>query len=261
MVLETVVDKDSILWVRLNRPQKRNALNLELIQALIEELGQVNTNPEIRGVIITGNGASFCAGGDITEMSYRYGKALITKNRLDLGINKIVKIIRSIKRPVLALVNGSCFGAGLVLATCCDVIYANQSALFGFSHGNVGLIPESSYFLSRALGLHQVKQLVFSRSVITSSEAYRKNLINEVVEDEKLIEVGQETMQQWVKGPVQTLGLAKEVLNHAFENPLEAHLVYEAMAQGTAFTSLEHKEGVDAFLEKRKPNFLKIIPE
>ncbi|MHA2504225.1 MAG: enoyl-CoA hydratase/isomerase family protein, partial [Candidatus Kariarchaeaceae archaeon] len=163
MVLETSVDTSHVLWIRLNRPDKRNSLNLELINSLIDEISSINQRPEIRGVVITGNGSSFCAGGDVNEMSYRYGKALITKNRLDLGINQIVREIRNVKRPVLCLVNGACFGAGLVLATACDVIIASTTAKFGFSHANVGLIPESAYFLSRFIGLHQVKRLVFSR--------------------------------------------------------------------------------------------------
>lgn len=252
------VDLDSsVITISINRPEKRNALDMDIIRELIDTLEDTKNNPNIRIVIITGIGKAFSAGGDISEMQDRYGKAIITKYRLDDGLNKIVRLIRSIRRPVIAAVNGACFGAGLVIATACDVIYAKESAKFGFSHGNMGLIPEGSYFLARIIGLHKIKELVFSRSIISAKEAYNYGLINKIIQDEEFEHFIREISNDWASGPIEAMGLAKEVLNHAFEMPLESHLQFEALAQGAAFTGKNHKEGVKAFMEKRDPDFTK----
>jgi 2-(1,2-epoxy-1,2-dihydrophenyl)acetyl-CoA isomerase len=251
-----IEDKDGyrILW--LNRPDKRNALNLQTMQELVDGLVETRSNPNVRGIIISGKGPAFSAGGDVSDMVNRFGQAMVTKNRLDILLNRIVKTIRSIKRPVLAAVNGSCYGAGMVIATACDVVYASDNASFGFTYGNIGLIPEGSYFLARSLGLQKAKELIFSRSVISAQEALKLGLVTRVYPLDDFNEEVNNKMIEWIQGPVESMGLAKEVLNRAFENGLETQLDFEALAQGVAFTTQEHQEGVAAFLEKRNANFL-----
>ncbi|MHA2168640.1 MAG: enoyl-CoA hydratase/isomerase family protein [Candidatus Kariarchaeaceae archaeon] len=251
-----IEDRDAyrILW--LNRPEKRNALNLQLFRELVDRLIEIKSDPSVRGVIISGKGLAFSAGGDISEMINRFGKAMLAKNRLDNFLNRVVKLIRSIKRPVLAAVNGPCHGAGMVLATACDVVYASDKASFGFSYGNIGLIPEGSYFLARLLGLQKAKELIFSRSVISAQEALALGLITQVYTSDTFYEQVYSCMTSWIQGPVESMGLAKEVLNRAFESGLETQLDFEALAQGVAFTTSEHQEGVAAFLEKRDADFL-----
>jgi 2-(1,2-epoxy-1,2-dihydrophenyl)acetyl-CoA isomerase len=248
-------DDAKIATITLNRPDKRNAINLEMIKDLKQALMDIKQDDSVRCVIITGQGSSFSAGGDIAEMQDRFGKALVAANRLDEGLSEIVRLIRSIKRPVIAAVNGACFGAGFVFATACDLIYASQSAKFGFAYGNIGLIPEGSYFITRLLGLIKAKELVFFRKILNSEDALRLGLVNSVFEDGEFDEKIQSLAHELSEGPVKTFGLSKDLLNSAFENQLLLQLKAEALSQGVAFTNDEHREGVSAFLEKRKANF------
>jgi enoyl-CoA hydratase/carnithine racemase len=226
-----------------------------MINDLKNNLNNLSNDESVRCVIITGNGSTFCAGGDITEMGDRFGKALETQTRLDSGFNEIVRIIRTIKRPVIAAVNGPCYGAGLVVTTACDVIYASSEAKFGFAWANIGLIPEASYFIARLIGLLKAKELVFYRKVVDPDEAVSIGLANQVIEKEKFMDEVIRLVTLLSDGPVKTLGLSKQLLNSAFESKLTSHLQQEALSQGAAFTSNEHKEGVTAFLEKREANF------
>ncbi len=254
-VLITRNEENSVVTISLNRPEKRNALNLQMIMDLKHALHEIKDDDSTRCIIITGSGESFCAGGDITEMGDRFGKAFDTQKRLDTGFNEIVRTIRSIKRPVIAAVNGPCYGAGFVIATACDLIYASSSAKFGFAYGNIGLIPEASYFIARFVGLLKAKELVFFRKVIGPSEALSLGFINQIFEDTGFMSEISKLAGELSQGPVNTLGLSKQLLNAAFENSLISHLQQEALYQGAAFTSDEHKEGVTSYLEKRKPNF------
>ncbi|MHA2253553.1 MAG: enoyl-CoA hydratase/isomerase family protein [Candidatus Kariarchaeaceae archaeon] len=255
MTVNLEIDENNIAILQLNRPEKYNALNLDTINSLIRKLLEIKNDPSIRGVLLTGKGASFSAGGDIDEMLKRRGKALEVKNRLENGLNQIIMLLRSIPRPVIAVVKGGAYGAGLVLALACDIIYAASDAKFGFSYGNVGLGPEGSYFFSRFLGLQQAKYLMFSRSIIPADEALSLGLITKIKPPEEVFEDAKRKITEWATGPVETMGLTKEVLNYSFEQSLENQLRYETLVQSVAFTGKEHAEGADAFLEKRKPNF------
>lgn len=258
MTVQVSRDPNNIVTLALNRPDKRNALNKQMILDLKNALHQIRDDSSIRCVIITGNGNSFCAGGDISEMGDRFGKAMGTQIKLDTGFNEIVRTIRSIKRPVIAAVNGPCFGAGFVIATACDLIYASSSSKFGFAYGNLGLIPEASYFIARFVGLLKAKELVFFRKVIGPTEALSLGFINQIFDNEQFMVEISKLAEELAQGPVETQGLSKQLLNAAYENNLISQLQQEALSQGAAFTSDEHQEGVAAFLEKRKANFTKL---
>lgn len=252
LLIETL--ENNITVIKINRPDKRNALNLETYAAFVDAFRNLRTT-DTRCVILTGEGTHFCAGGDVTEMMERKGKSMTTKERLEDGLNQIVREIRSLRIPVIAAVNGACFGAGLVLASASDLVYCNQSAKFGFAHGNIGLIPEGSYFLTRFLGLLKAKEYVFLRKVMTSEDAIKFGFVNDVFPDDELFSKVLAIANQISEGPTRTLGMAKEVLNQAYEDQLETHMHHESLSQGAAFSTEEHVEGVNAFLEKRKPKF------
>lgn len=251
-----VTHENGICSLILNRPEKRNALNTELLIELNHVLDQLSENTEVRAIQITGNGKAFCAGGDIQSMISRLGKAYVTKERLEKLLHSVVVKLQSLNIPSLAVVNGSCFGAGLVLATGCDLIIASEDAKFGFAYGNIGLISEASYHLVRYMGLQRAKHLVFGRKVISAEKAKEYGLVLEVTPSSELENVAKTILEEWVTGPKATIGLSKQLLNAAMDNHLEEQLRLEAAYQGVAFTTDEHKEGVDAFLDKRKPNFL-----
>ncbi len=247
--------ENGICTLTLNRPDKRNALNTELLEELNHQLDEISINEEIRALVLTGEGKAFCAGGDIQTMISRLGKAYITKERLEKLLHSIVVKIQGMKKPSLAVVNGSCFGAGIVLATACDLIIASENSKFGFAYGNVGLISEASYHLVRYMGLQRAKYLVFGRKTISASQAKEFGLVLDVVPHEALASFSKEILTEWANGPRATIGLSKQLLNAAMDNHLEEQLRLESAYQGVAFTTDEHKEGVSAFLEKRKPEF------
>ncbi len=247
--------ENGVLTLTLNRPEKRNALNTELLEELNRVLDEVTNNEEIRALVITGKGKAFCAGGDVESMISRLGKAYMTKERLEKMLHSLVIKLQNLKIPTLAKVNGSCFGAGLVLATGCDIIIASDNAKFGFVYGNIGLISEASYHLVRYMGLQRAKHLVFGREVISASEAREYGLVLQTAPLNELDALAEKIISGWVTGPRATIGLSKQLLNAAMDNHLEEQLRLESAYQGVAFTTDEHKEGVDAFLEKRSPKF------
>ncbi len=249
------IAKDGIATLKLNRPEKRNALNTQLLDELNLALNEIANNQEIRALQITGEGKAFCAGGDVNSMIARLGKAYTTKERLESKIHSIVRMLHGMKVPVLATVNGACFGAGLVIATACDVIIAAESAKFGFVYGNIGLVSEASYHLVKLMGIQRAKYLVFGRKVISAEEAMRNGLVLEISPDQELQNRANEILDEWASGPKSSISLSKQLLNAALDNSIDYQLQMEAAYQGVAFTTPEHKEGVDAFLEKRKPNF------
>ncbi|MDH5401002.1 MAG: enoyl-CoA hydratase-related protein [Candidatus Heimdallarchaeota archaeon] len=255
MVLKVNRNEHNVVTLTLNRPDKLNALSIELVLALNDEFSKIKNDPTVRGIVLTGEGRAFTAGGDVEGMLNRLGKALDVKSRLLNGLYRLSDLIRSINRPVVAAINGICFGAGFVLSTACDITYASDKAKFGFAYGNVGLIPEGAYFISRYAGLQRAKQLVFSRAIIDANQAREYGFVLEVYPEEELMEKVYNQMNEWANGPIETIGLSKDILNGAFENRLADEQLIEAITQGIAFTTAEHKEGVNAFIEKRKPNW------
>ncbi len=249
-----------IAEVVLNRPEKRNALSTELLVELLSVLEKVRLDKDVRGVVLKANGSVFSAGGDIKDMESRTNKPITTQQRMLTLIYGVVNRVRELNVPVISLVNGGCYGAGIVLALSADVVFASRSSKFGFAFANIGLIAEGSYFLSRFMGLQRAKFLVFGREVIDASSAQNLGLVLEVIPDEKLEDYGITIMKKWINGPIQTIGLSKRLLNNSFEMTLAHQQELEAAYQGIAFSSSEHIEGATAFKEKRNADFKSIVP-
>ncbi len=247
--------KNNVAYITLNRPKKHNALNTEILVQLNQILDDLEENQDVRAIQLKGNGPSFCAGGDINNMISRLGKAHVTKERLEKLLHSIQVKMQRLKIPSLATIHGNCYGAGLVLATACDIMISSNDAKFGFAYGNIGLVSEASYFLVRYLGLQRAKYLVFGRKVIDAKEAKRIGLVLETFSHDELMNAADSILDEWTSGPKSTIGLSKQLLNAAMDNHFEEQLRLESAYQGVAFTTPEHKEGVDAFLEKRKVNF------
>ena len=239
----------------LNRPERANAFNLELITALLRALDEAARDPQTRVLVLTGEGTSFGAGHDITEMLSGAGN-ISYREHLQQTYNPLILKIRRIEKPVIAAVNGMCAGASLGVALACDLRIAADEAAFVVGFSGIGLVPDSgvSLFLPALIGLGRATEFYFSNEPINAETALKWGLVNRVVPF-NLMEAVQKTAEQLAMGSVGAYGKTKLAFNKAMYPHLEEVLAMEADLQEEAGRSIEHKEGVKAFLEKRAPKF------
>lgn len=243
----------AVLKLTLNRPPV-NALSLELISQLNDALRQAEKDNSVRCVLLTGKGEHFSVGQDVhdflaEDLPFRY-HMLRSYNPLILGI-------RNLQKPVLAAVNGMVAGAGLGICLACDLRIASEQTRFVVGFSRIGLVPDcaASLLLPALIGLGRALEHTFSNSPIGASQALEWGLVNRVVPQDELEESAAGWASQLAQGPTQTFGLTKRLFNKAVLPDLETALDYEAHIQEIASRTPEHKEGVQAFLEKRSPKF------
>lgn len=247
--------KNSIATITLNRPQKYNAFNREMALLLQEKLDQCKMDAQIRCVCITGAGKAFSAGQDLDEVADPHGPLLTTI--LTSHYNPIVRKIRQLQKPVVAIVNGVAAGAGANIALCCDIVIATKSASFMQAFSKIGLIPDSggTYFLPRLIGWQKAAALMLLGDKIAAEEAERLGMIYKFFDDDCFEQEAQKIAASLAGMPTKGLALTKEALHQSFHHNLEEQLHAEALLQEQAGRTADYKEGVEAFLEKRKPNF------
>ncbi len=247
-----------ILILTVNRPERANAFNLELIRSLQSAFGEAARSPQVRVIVLTGNGRVFGAGQDIEEMR-AYGKTISYREHLLQTYNPLVLQIRRLEKPVIAAVNGPCAGASLGIALACDVRLAAETATFVVGFNGIGLVPDSavSLLLPALIGLGRATEFTFTNAPISARQALEWGMVNRVVPAEQLAEVTLEMARQMEHGPLGTYGLTKRAFNRAMLPNLEEVLEYEAQLQEIAGHRPEHGEGVAAFLERRAPRFEK----
>lgn len=259
---QTVVSElsHSILTLRLNRPEVLNAFHDEMLSALSQALRKGERDKNVRCLVITGAGRAFSSGQDLAAVRERYSceSPVDFAAHLRDHYNPIITRIRAMEKPVIASINGVAAGAGSSLALACDVRIAAQSASFIQSFINVGLIPDSgaTFMLPRLIGPARAMELAFTGRKVSAEEALQIGLVNQVVADEQLAEATLKLAQTLASLPTRGIGLAKRAINASWNNELQTQLDYEAMLQATAGQTRDHREGVTAFLEKRKPQFL-----
>src|SRR5438552_417616 len=246
----------AIATLTLNRPDARNALDLVMRGELLSALDEVEADPEARVVILTGAGGHFCAGGDVKTMRTKGQTAADGRRRVE-SLNRMVQRLVEFPRPVVAMVDGFAVGAGCNLALCCDLIIASDRAKFGEVFAKIGLVPDGggTWLLSRVVGLARAKELIFTAEIIDAVEAARIGLVNRVVSAGDLAATTRALAERIAQGPPQALALAKHMINRAASTDLEAALDVEAFSQAIASTGAEHREGLAAFFEKRRPRF------
>ncbi|HEV8361202.1 MAG TPA: enoyl-CoA hydratase-related protein [Candidatus Thermoplasmatota archaeon] len=249
-------EREGVRTLTLNRPEARNALTLDLLDALRAELAQAARDP-VGCVVLTGTGSAFCAGGDIRMMQERQGDAVATMERMRAGLAELLGAMRGLDAPIVAKVQGDCIGAGLGLALACDMSYAAATARFGAPFTNLALVPDTAltWELPRRMGLSRAKEFVFTGELLQAMEAWEHGLINKVVPLPDLDDEVAQLSQMLAAKPTRALGQAKRALQLGADMEHASAVLMEAYAQGIAFTSEEHAEGVRAFLEKRPPEF------
>jgi 2-(1,2-epoxy-1,2-dihydrophenyl)acetyl-CoA isomerase len=246
----------AVLHIALNRPTVFNSFNREMALALQGQLEAAGNDPAVRCIVLTGNGKAFCAGQDLAEVSDPNGPPL--KTILGEHYNPIIRLIRATPKPIIAAVNGVAAGAGANIALACDIVIAAQSASFIQAFSKIGLIPDSggTYTLPRIVGFQKASALMMLGDKVSAEEAERLGMVYKVVADDAFSEHIAQLAAQVAAMPTRGLALTKEALNESFSNTLEQQLETEERLQITAGQTHDYNEGVTAFLEKRKAQFV-----
>lgn len=247
--------KNQVLYLTLNRPEVFNSFNKEMALALQNELDAASNNENVRAIVLSGNGKAFCAGQDLAEATDPNGPSL--NDIVRLHYNQIILKIRTIEKPVIAAINGVAAGAGANIALACDITIAKESASFIQAFSKIGLIPDSggTFYLPRIIGFQKASALMLLGDKVSATDAEKLGMIYKVVSDEEFEEVVNTTAETIASMPTKGLGLTKRALNKSFESSLEQQLEWEAVIQTEAGQTYDFNEGVQAFLEKRKPEF------
>jgi enoyl-CoA hydratase len=238
--------------VRLNRPKVLNAINTEMVRELVEALEDLDRDQSVYVAILTGDEKAFAAGGDLREMSEATPVSLMLGRRFELWDR-----MRKISKPIIAAVSGYCLGGGNELAMNCDIIIASETASFGQPEVNVGIMPGAggTQRLTRAVGKQKAMEMILSGKSISADEAHRIGLVNRVVPVESLMEEARKMANEIASKPPISIRAAKEAILKAEDTTLEVGLDFERKAFYTLFATEDGKEGMKAFLEKRKPVF------
>lgn len=246
---------NGVCELKLNRPAVFNSFNQAMAFALQKALDDAELNDEVRAIVITGEGKAFCAGQDLAEAMDPEGPELqsIVKDHY----NPIIERIRAIEKPIIAAVNGVAAGAGANIALACDITIAKKSASFIQAFSKIGLIPDSggTFFLPRIIGSQKALALMMTGDKISAEQADAMNMIYKAVDDEAF-ETEVKTFVEIIAAmPTRGLGLTKKAVNATFTNNLTQQLALEEELQTEAGQTYDFREGVNAFLEKRKPVF------
>lgn len=246
--------KNYVGYITLNRPEKYNAFNREMALLMQEKLEECQVH-DVRAVYITGAGKAFSSGQDLEEVVDPNGPKVTTI--LKEHYNPIIHLIRKLEKPVIAAINGVAAGAGANIALCCDVVVAAQSASFIQAFSKIGLIPDSggTYFLPRLIGWQKASALSMLGDKVSAEDAERMGMLYKVFADDEFQKESIKIAETLANMPTRGLAFTKMLLNTSMDNDYEEQLHDEELYQERAGRTADYKEGVQAFLEKRKPNF------
>ncbi len=243
--------------IYFNRPNVLNSFNSRMAKEVQQALQRCRDDEAIRAVLITGEGRAFCAGQDLAEAAPPDQPWPELRDFVREHYNPIVRAVRNLEKPVVCAVNGIAAGAGANLALCCDLVLAAESASFLQAFCHIGLIPDSggTYFLPRLAGIARATAMAMLGEKIPASQALEWGMIYKVVADEQLLPEAIQLAEHLATRPTRGLGLIKRALNQSLFNSLEEQLKVEEELQGLAGESEDYREGVEAFLQKRKAKF------
>jgi 2-(1,2-epoxy-1,2-dihydrophenyl)acetyl-CoA isomerase len=245
---------ERVATVTLDRPEKMNALSEEMYVELTRVFGELQTDDRVRAVVLTGAGKAFCSGSDVSAM--HNVDMISARERMKRRHRMIVNLV-NLEKPVLAAVNGACVGIGFSIALACDLIVAGESARFSQIFKRIGLVPDggSIFFLVQHLGIARAKELVYTARMLPAAEAQEWGFVTKIVPDAELLGATQAFAQELADSATYALGIAKKMFQSMYTPSLEALLETEIMSSTIARLTEDHKEGITAFAEKRKPNF------
>jgi len=247
--------KNNIAYILLNRPKRLNSFDLKLGQELYVVLKEINTEPEIRAVVLQGTGKGFCGGGDVKEMYDAKDKSKFLRD-LTKAIHRCVIEMRTMEKPVIAAVNGAAYGAGLSLALACDIIISVKEAKFGTAFIGIGLAPGcGTQFFTKIVGYQKACEYILTSKTFSAEEAKKLGIVNIVVDSNQLENKIDEFIEKFKKLPPIAVGKAKMLINKSQENDMITHLELESKTAALSAGTEDFNEGVTAFVKKRKPVF------
>lgn len=246
---------NQVAHITLNRPEVFNSFNRTMALAMQETLDQCAGDDEIRAIYITGEGKAFCAGQDLAEVTEP--NAPFIEKIVGEHYNPIIERIRNIEKPVVAAVNGVAAGAGANIALACDITVASEKSSFIQAFSKIGLIPDSAgtFFLPRHIGFQKASALMMLGDKVSALEAERIGMIYKVFEEEEFPQKSFELAVTLSQMPTKGLAYTKHLLNQSYTNNLSEQLALEEEFQAKAGKTEDYNEGVQAFLEKRRPIF------
>ena len=247
---------DGVATIRLNRPKEFNAVNFDLFNDLIKAFEICHTDKDVKAVILTGEGKAFCSGGDVA-MFKSSPDTSETLRQLTKLLSVVITGIRSIPKPVIAMINGVAAGVGISIAAACDLRICAASAKFRQAYTSIGLVPDGAWTLlvPQLIGFGKATELMLLDPLLDAAQALEYGLVNRVVEDAELEQVTGDIAVKITQGPSISFAIAKDNLNNAFLGLLERQL--ELKRRGLIWTggTADVQEGLTAFFERRKPQF------
>jgi len=252
LIFET---KKNIAYITLNRPDRLNSFDMKLGEELFDVLKKINSENDIRAVVIKGTGKGFCGGGDVKEMHNATDKSKFLRD-LTKVIHKCVIEMRKMEKPIIGVVNGAAFGAGLSLALACDIIIADKEAKFGTAFIGIGLAPGcGTQFFTNLVGYQRACEYILTAKTFTADDAEKLGIANKVVGSNELDSAVEEFLSKFKELPPIAVGKAKMLINKSLDNEMLNHLELESLTASISAASMDFAEGVTAFVEKRKPTF------
>ncbi|HMI06639.1 MAG TPA: enoyl-CoA hydratase-related protein [Flavobacterium sp.] len=248
--------ENKIAFITLNRPEVFNSFNREMALLMQETLDQCANDANVRAIVITGSGKAFCAGQDLKEVTTPELNPGFRKI-LEEHYNPIVERIRMIEKPIVAAVNGVAAGAGANIALACDIVIASESASFIQAFSKIGLVPDSAgtFFLPRLIGFQKASALMMLGDKVSAAEALQMGMIYKTFEATIFEEEVKKIALTLANMPTKAIGLTKRLLNESLSNNVQQQLALESDLQIEASSSNDYQEGVNAFMEKRTPEF------
>lgn len=253
----TLEKENNIATVTLNRADNANTINLELVKDLYEAFKECHHDETIRAVIFTGNGSMFSGGGDLGSFVNEVDNLGPFITDMTTYFHLAVTLMQRMEKPIVVAINGTAAGGGLSLALSGDIIISSDVAKFSAAYTAAGLSPDGSmtYIMPRLIGLKKTKELMITNRKITAKEALDMGLIDQVVKHDELKNIAMETAEKLSQGATKAYGAVKTLLADTFSSSLESHLEQEARSLNIRAQGHDGKEGVKAFIEKRKPSF------
>jgi len=248
--------ENKIAYIALNRPEVFNSFNREMALLLQKTLTDCEKDSNVRAIVLSGNGKAFCAGQDLKEVTDPELNPGFRKI-LEEHYNPIIQKIRTIEKPIIGAVNGVAAGAGANIALACDIVVSSEHASFIQAFSKIGLIPDSAgtFFLPRLIGFQKASALMMLGDKVSAQETLDLGMIYKVFSAETFEEEVNKLAITLANMPTKALGLTKRLLNQSMSNNLNEQLALESDLQIEASSSNDYKEGVTAFVEKRKPEF------
>lgn len=249
--------KGPVATLTLARTSHANALDLTMSQDLLHAAIELDEDPDVRAVILTGEGKMFCAGGDLAGMKAAGARAPAYIKELAGNLHLAISRLARMRTPVIAAVNGTAAGAGFSLVCATDLAIAAESAKFTMAYTGAGLSPDgsSSYFLPRIIGQRRTTELMLTNRVLNSELALEWGLVNQVVPLDELMPTAEQLAEQLASGPTFAYGVVKKLLVNSAYDSLESQMEHETRGIADCSRTADGQEGIAAFLEKRKPQF------